>query len=179
MRDPSVFALQSALRQLSLSGAAIPQVLPDGIFGPETSDALIMFQRKNRLPPTGVADHTTWNELFAQAQRVRFVPASGILPFPNGGFYSAGARGNLFYIVQSMLSTISNHFANIPTVSFTGVLDEETAQALRILQQTFDLSPTGALDQHTWDILSLLYNFSIGSLPASWLAAEIKGQRVR
>ncbi len=179
MRNPSVFALQSALSLLSRSGAAIPLVLPDGVFGPETSAALIMFQRKNRLPPTGVADYATWTELFRQAQRVQTAPSNIIISFPTGGFYASGARGDLLYIVQSMLSTIANHFANIPTVNYTGILDDETAKALRVIQQTYDLSPTGALDQRTWDILSTLYNHSVGRIPASWSAAEARAQRGR
>lgn len=177
MLNASVFALQSALYQLARSGAAIPLLLPDGIFGPETSNALMLFQRKNRLSPTGIADYLTWTELFRQANRLQAQPSVSIAPFPNKGFYPIGARGDLLYIVQSMLSTTSNHFANIPTVTYTGVLDEETAQALRVIQQTSDLSPTGALDQRTWDALSALYNQSVGRIPASWSAAEIRAQR--
>ncbi len=36
---------------------------PDGLFDEETTRAVMLFQRQNGLPQTGVIDFTTWNLL--------------------------------------------------------------------------------------------------------------------
>ncbi|MCM8620203.1 MAG: TIGR02594 family protein [Candidatus Accumulibacter sp.] len=54
----------------------------DGIFGKETEDALLAFQKTNRLPQTGVADPATWHYLLLQSQEGQSSPpySSGTAP---------------------------------------------------------------------------------------------------
>lgn len=62
----SVFEVQSALRALStLNGAVRPRLVPDGIYGEETSAAVRAFQVWKSLPETGVVDFVTWQAIFA------------------------------------------------------------------------------------------------------------------
>ena len=42
----------------------------DGIFGPQTREAVAAYQRLLGLPETGVVDRTTWNELVSTYQSV-------------------------------------------------------------------------------------------------------------
>ena len=58
--------LQKYLRQLGYFDADFPLVPIDGIFESDTRDALMIFQTKNSLPATGVADKETWDALFAE-----------------------------------------------------------------------------------------------------------------
>ena len=58
--------LQRYLRQLAFFDDALLPLPQNGLWDPHTRDALIAFQRKNGLPPTGVADEQTWNLLYSQ-----------------------------------------------------------------------------------------------------------------
>ena len=58
--------LQTYLRaQAFVDENAIPVPI-DGIYDTQTQNALIEFQRKNNLAPTGIADRTTWDLLYTQ-----------------------------------------------------------------------------------------------------------------
>lgn len=47
-----------------------PFLNPDGIFGPETTTAVLFFQRQNGLPATGIIDYETWTLLAATAKEL-------------------------------------------------------------------------------------------------------------
>ena len=57
--------LQKYLLELSYATHGYPHLSIDGIFGVQTRDVLSLFQRRNRLPVTGVADRRTWEALYA------------------------------------------------------------------------------------------------------------------
>ena len=52
--------IQQQLARISQSYPAIPRVVPDGIFGQQTRDAVEKFQEVFGLPVTGVIDYRTW-----------------------------------------------------------------------------------------------------------------------
>jgi peptidoglycan hydrolase-like protein with peptidoglycan-binding domain len=58
MRGPAVIGLQNRLRSIGVlkSGA-------DGVFGPETQEAVRAAQRKFKLEADGVVGPATWREL--------------------------------------------------------------------------------------------------------------------
>lgn len=57
--------MQEQLYRISRSYPAIPAVRPDGIYGPETAEAVEVFQSVFGLPVTGVVDYNTWYEISA------------------------------------------------------------------------------------------------------------------
>lgn len=57
-RGPLVSFLQITLKNLNLYSGEI-----DGVFGPNTSNAVRTFQRNNNLSADGVVGDTTWNAL--------------------------------------------------------------------------------------------------------------------
>ncbi len=60
----NVFEVQTALRYLSETDKVIPLITPDGVFGPETTEAVLLAQEFFSLPRTGVVDFDTWEVLF-------------------------------------------------------------------------------------------------------------------
>lgn len=56
--------LQKYLLELSYATHGYPHLAIDGIFGRETREVLSLFQRRNRLPVTGIADRRTWEALY-------------------------------------------------------------------------------------------------------------------
>jgi peptidoglycan hydrolase-like protein with peptidoglycan-binding domain len=65
-RGPDVTFIQERLRQLRYLNQSA-----DGLFGSATRDALIQFQRDNRLIPDGIAGTETQSALFAEFDRRR------------------------------------------------------------------------------------------------------------
>ena len=57
--------LQKYLLELSYATHGYPHIAIDGIFGKETRECLSLFQRRARLPVTGVADRRTWQALYS------------------------------------------------------------------------------------------------------------------
>ena len=55
--------LQQQLNRIARNYPAIPTLVPDGIYGPDTADAVRMFQKIFHLPQTGIVDYPTWFEI--------------------------------------------------------------------------------------------------------------------
>lgn len=60
----NVFEVQTALRKLRETHKIIPLITPDGVFGPETTEAVLSAQEFFSLPRTGEVDFDTWEVLF-------------------------------------------------------------------------------------------------------------------
>ena len=60
-----VRSLQTMLQVLSAVFPSLPNVNPDGVYGPSTAEAVSAFQKSAGLPTTGLADNETWNHLAA------------------------------------------------------------------------------------------------------------------
>lgn len=57
--------VQEQLARISKSYPAIPTVTPDGIYGPQTQEAVKKFQQVFGLPQTGIIDYNTWYKISA------------------------------------------------------------------------------------------------------------------
>lgn len=59
----NVYQIQRQLARISQSYPAIPRIVPDGLYGARTKEAVEVFQRVFGLPVTGVVDYNTWYEI--------------------------------------------------------------------------------------------------------------------
>ncbi len=57
---PSVRIIQEQLNVISQVYTAIPTIAEDGIFGPQTANAVEVFQRTFNMPVSGIVDMPTW-----------------------------------------------------------------------------------------------------------------------
>ena len=69
-------SLQTMLRTIAHVDETLLKLVPDGIYGPNTVQAVREFQRQNALPVTGETDNATWNKLVA----VYTVQSPSVLP---------------------------------------------------------------------------------------------------
>ena len=69
-------SLQTMLRTIAHADETLLKLVPDGIYGPNTVQAVREFQRQNALPVTGETDNATWNKLVA----VYTVQSPSVLP---------------------------------------------------------------------------------------------------
>lgn len=61
-----VFRLQEYLRRISEINPNISNISLDGIFGCETKNAVIEFQKEFGIDPTGIVDEITWDKLYEE-----------------------------------------------------------------------------------------------------------------
>ena len=65
--------LQQRLRNISKVHKDVPSVIPDGIFGEETENAVRAFQRKFGFSETGVVDFEIWDRINEESKKALFV----------------------------------------------------------------------------------------------------------
>ena len=76
--------LQYMLSMLSEFIPQIPPVTTDGIYGPQTSDAVRAAQRWFGLPETGTVDEKTWDEIYDQFSGIENYALRNQETFPDG-----------------------------------------------------------------------------------------------
>lgn len=166
MRPPESFlgqpvrSLQTMLRVLAEEWEDPLLIIPDGIYGPETVAAVIAFQRKHGLPPTGVTDQDTWEAVVAQFEpaQIRRDHAHPLHLILNPGqvIRKGEAHPNLF-LAQAILAVLADTYGCVGNPGSSGVLDEATSDALAVFQMLSALPMTGHLDKETWKHLALQY----------------------
>ncbi|MBR5540010.1 MAG: peptidoglycan-binding protein [Clostridia bacterium] len=155
-RRDHIRELQEYLRALSTTDERYPLLGVDGQFGPETTEAIRVFQQTTNSPVTGTVQRADWERIVREYGNLllQIVPARMIAPFPYPTFVlRPGDRDPLVYILQVMLGAISG----VP-LAVTGIYDTATENAVREQQLAADLLPTGEVDRITWDYLAALYN---------------------
>lgn len=149
-------SLQTMLRVLSEDDPALTPVVPDGIYGQQTINAISAFQRRSDLPVTGVTDQKTWDEIVRAYEpaliRVGKAQPIEILIDP-GQVYRLGDSDPNLYLLQAILQFLSGEHEGISAPTNSGILDDPTSEALAGFQVLAGLPPTGELDKITWKYL--------------------------
>ena len=153
-------SLQTMLRVIAENDPNHPTLVPDGIYGPETMQAVSIFQRRHGLNVTGVADQPTWEAVVsvyepALVEQEEAHPLEIILN-PRQ-VIRRGERHPNIYIVQAILSVLADTYTSIARPGLTGLLDDATADSLASFQALTGQSMTGNLDKNTWKQLALHY----------------------
>lgn len=148
------------LRVLAEDDPSHKTVVPDGIYGPETMAAVTIFQRKHGLPVTGITDQITW-EAIVEAYEPALIRIDEAIPLTvtlnPGQLIRKGERHPHVYLIQAMLTVLSEVYASIGKPDISGLVDEATSDALASFQQLSGLPMTGHLDKQTWKQLALQY----------------------
>lgn len=151
-----VRSLQTMLRLIAEDDDRLPTVIPDGIYGPSTMNAVTNFQRLYEIPITGITDQNTWEQIVAayEIAQIRVEKAAPIeVLLEPGQVITKGERNPYIYLLQGMLSYLSANNKSIPTPSVSGTLDEETEASIIAFQKLAALDETGELDRITWRYL--------------------------
>jgi peptidoglycan hydrolase-like protein with peptidoglycan-binding domain len=169
MRPPESFieqpirSLQTMLRVLAEDNKRLPTVVPDGIYGPTTMNAVTAFQRELGLPVTGIADQATW-DLIVEAYEPALIRVGKAQPIEiildPGQVFRRGDSSPYIYLLQSMLTQLSNDHPTIDYPGHSGIMDEETIRSLVAFQQLAGLEATGEFDKITWKNLVLQFTLN-------------------
>lgn len=101
--------LQRYLHDISYYDPNIPRIIPDGIYGIETSDAVRAFQRQYGLNDSGETNPATWLMIVDVYRSFVETLALSLDVFPReiGRIISVGEDGLPVLVIQSILLTLS------------------------------------------------------------------------
>ena len=162
--EQPVRSLQTMLRVIAEDDDRLPTVVPDGIYGPTTMNAVTAFQRREGLPITGIADQRTW-ERVTQAYEpalIRIDKAGPIeIIMDPGQIFHRGEASPYIYLLQAILTQLSENHPQIIATELSGILDQNTSTSLLEFQKLAGLIQTGELDKITWK--HLVRQFSLNA----------------
>lgn len=157
-----IFDLQNMLYVVSRFENGVPDIIPDGIEGERTTQAVRNFQARNGLTPNGIVDLTTWNaivdryrevlELLEPAVRIGFFPKENDAIFKRGDFHNA------IHAAQLLFNLLADEFDEYQRNEISGILDEITENNIRKFQSSHSLEPNGQIDKNTWNRLANYHN---------------------
>ena len=158
--DQPIRSLQTMLRTIASVEPGQVNVIPDGVYGSQTAEAVRSFQRRQGLNPTGVVDQATHARIVQEYERA-YIEAEKAQPvqinLDPGQVIRRGERNNHIYLAQSMLTVLHLLFPQIPALPHTGILDPGTTESVAAFQTFAGLPPTGEIDKRTWRDLALYY----------------------
>ncbi len=138
-RGDRVRQLQYMLAVVAQFVQAVPSVSVDGIFGPNTRDAVAAFQGYEGFPVTGEADDRSWNALYDLYSGIEERVLQNRALFP---------------AIDASATTSANAKARLEALGYGG---SSLQQALRRFQQANSLPVTGRLSDETARTLTLQY----------------------
>ncbi len=138
---------------------AIPNVVPDGIFGAQTRNAVIAFQNAFNLTADGIVGPATWAELERQFETAYDDnnPGSFFGAYP-GVVLRQGNRGLRVQQVQYYLLYLHYSYSSIPRIRADGIFGPDTTAAVRAFQAKFGLAQDGVVGLNTWTELYSIYS---------------------
>lgn len=153
-------SLQYMLGELSHADNRLPFVAPDGVFGEETLEAVMVFQREYAPPVTGRVDLRTWEAIVEryldwERERARPLPLHAFPPRPFQ--ISPGDMDEILPLIHVMFQSLLPYLDGIAP-NCTGIHhDESSVQNVRWLQHAAGLKENGIMDRFTWNMLTRLY----------------------
>ncbi len=162
-RKRAVRQAQEWLYGIALDGMPLPLLVPDGIYGEKTRDAVKIFQGLSGIGQTGVIDYVTWltlRDAYDGAYRKAEI-SHPIYPFEytkRGEKVARGDRTSLVTIIQIMVETLLVAYNTLGNQPENGVFDAVTSANIAKLQEIWSLPSTGEVDLETWNKLADSYN---------------------
>ena len=175
-----VRTVQTRLNRISANYPAIPKIsAADGIFGTETENAVLEFQRIFSLAADGVVGKATWyriQTIYNAVKKLNELESEGLtlsdVEKQFSGTLAEGDLGTEVGIVQYYLSVVAYFDPRVSTPTEGGVFDGATAESVRSFQAAYGLPETGEADEETWNRLVSVYRGNVASVEAG-VSAEL------
>lgn len=158
-----VTSLQQMLRTISFVTEGYPSLIPDGIYGASTEEAVRTFQRNFNLPVTGRVDYTTFLaivEVYDDAIEQLNILNGPIQRFPISLSIRPGQSHPVVFVVQGMLGALHETYPEIKKPVLTGTIDAVTADDIRLIQTLSGIPVTGAINSQTYQRIMQLYRIA-------------------
>ena len=159
-----VFWLQAGLNRIARNYPAIPIVPATGVFDQATEDAVRTFQRIFSLTPDGIVGKATWYKVLRMYVGVTQLAELASLghrlyapSFQFPGTLRQGDSGGSVQILQYMLALLAEYSEALLPVAADGSFGPATAEAVRIFQGQYGLTPDGIVGPVTWEAIHSRY----------------------
>lgn len=161
-KKDAIEELQNMLYKISRYEKNAPSILPDGIFGRETTEAVKEFQRNNSMEETGVVDNKTWDAIYVRFKEIdnEKKPPRQIDFFGKDGFCELvyGDSRDAIFLIQILFNNLSKLFSEFNEGEINGNLDSKTEGNIIAFQKINGLEGHGRVDKKTWERIALYYN---------------------
>ncbi len=158
--DIIVREMQEYLRNIARYDSDIPLVVPDGIYGSETTESVRAFQNKYGIEESGNVDFATWEKLVEENSNALFFfsQPNQIAPITNTDLpLKKGKESEFNYNLNLMLSRLASFYRNFEPLSVTSEFTENTERQVLIFQKVIAKELTGEVDKETWNKLAEIY----------------------
>lgn len=160
--------LQERLNLVRNYYSGIPALSEDGIFGYNTQNAVIAYQRAKGLSQDGIVGRNTWNALIGDYYLYYDGTEPRTEPYP-GTLLRVGSSGSDVLKMQRYLNIISDVYTSIGKLVPDGIFGSRTRASVQAFQRIFGLSPDGIIGPLTWDrIVSVKNDIENGSFNDSF-----------
>ncbi len=161
-RGTEVRSLQYYLNFIAFFNDALQEIDADGIYGPDTKQAVTAFQRYYGLNPDGIVGRDTWNKIQSVYQSIinnlpREYQSYSSLLYP-GYVLSPGSTGKVVEQIQTYLRVIGQNNSSVPVINVDGVYGNQTRNAVLAVQRLYGIEQTGIIGPLTWNAIVELYN---------------------
>lgn len=160
MQSSAVFELQGYLRSISRINGDILSIVPDGIFGKETTTAVKGFQKSLSLNETGIVDYDLWEKIKKEATRSDYLLSEpiNIVKIENSDLpLKRGDKNVLIYTLHLMLNKLAGSFINFDSLPIDDTFTHKTQMQVLLWQKIIAHDETGQVDKITWDSLVAIY----------------------
>lgn len=168
-----VALIQARLNRISTNYPNIPKIPEvNGIFGADTRDAVIEFQRTFDLVSDGIVGRSTWYEILRvynavkrlnelNSEQITFDEIPIVFPID----LRIGSAGNTVKAIQYFLNYVAIYDNSVPEIAIDGYFGERTEAAVQAFQAASDIPVTGIMDEDTFTRLYDTYISIISSFP--------------
>lgn len=152
-KSENVRTLQRYLALIGFFEDTYQDIIIDGIYGPETEEAVRLLQENNSLPVTGMVNAATWDILNESYNRILAAPiaerivSSQIYP---GISLSRGMQGPEVRDLQNHLQHAAQKNPLIPSVDVNGDFNSNTESSVKAVQRLHKIREDGVVDNITW-----------------------------
>ena len=155
----AVRAFQYYLAVVGAYYERVQRIEINGEFDAATVSALRDFQRLFGLPPTGVADRRTWNDLYAAyAGILESEPMTDCVRLYPNELLREGVTSENVRVLQQYLTYISRFDPAVRAVSDTGYFGPLTRASVQAFQREYGLTANGQVGPVTWDAIAGVYS---------------------
>lgn len=161
-RGDPVRAIQYYLNVIAYFYPEIPSITIDGIYGPETKNAVMKLQELYGITQDGIIGRDTWSAILNAYQSILSALPAGYqenkaIIYP-GYFLVEGMADDNVRALQTYLLKISQWDSSIPTVNVTGQFDQQTKDAVIAFQRLRQLDARGIVGPITWNEIAQTYD---------------------
>ena len=161
----AVKTIQQQLNRIRVNYPAIPAITTiDGIFGTETRNAVVAFQRIFNLTADGVVGKSTWyriSYIYVAVKKLAELNSEGERPQYDDNSYPGilqfGDTGTSVQNLQFYLKTIAAFNPFIPDLAIDGRFGRATENAVRAFQSYYGLYVDGIVGENTWNRIVGVY----------------------